>query len=549
MLLCVILLCVQNLSPMAFNTLDVSTLSSTELGFVIESQNATIAAQDKKLATQDEKIAALTHQLDWFRRQLFGKKSERFAPEPDPAQMHLGEVLPIPDKLPEKVKVISAHSRRVAQKDGAESGEELPFFDESQVPLESIVLVHEEAKELKSGEFVLIGEKITYRLSQRPGSYVILKYHRPVMKRKDTQQILTAPAPEGFLEGSRADVSFAAGMLMDKFAWHLPLYRQHQRLAASGITVSRPWLTQLAQRSISLLEPIYQAQFGSIRASRVKTMDETPIKAGRSGHGKMQTGYFWPVYGEEDEVCFPFHPSRAHDFVASALGLKAAAGSVLLTDGYAAYKRYAEKIGITHAQCWSHSRRGFFEALEAEPDGAASALEQIKALYGVEDQIRDNKLLGEAKQIHRLLYSKPLVEHFFAWVDQQLARQGFTPSNPYIQALNYVRERRAGLEVFLTDPDVPIDTNHIERALRVIPMGRKSWLFCWTELGAKHVGIIQSLIVTCRLHGVDPYTYLVDVLQRVSLHPASRVADLTPRLWKRNFADNPLRSDLHYLPA
>ena len=549
MLLCVILLCVQNLSPMASQPLDVSTLSSTELGSVIDAQNATIAAQGKMLATQEERIAALTHQLDWFRRQLFGKKSERFAPEPDPAQMHLGEVLPIPDKLTAKVKTIAAHTRQVAQKDGAESGEELPFFDESQVPVESIVLVHEEAKELKSGEFVLIGEKITYRLSQRPGSYVILKYHRPVMKRKDTQQILTAPAPDGVLEGSRADVSFAAGMLMDKFAWHLPLYRQHQRLAASGITVSRPWLTQLAQRSISLLEPIYQAQFASVRASRVKTMDETPIKAGRCGHGKMQTGYFWPVYGEEDEVCFPFHPSRSHDFVASALGLKAAVGSVLLTDGYAAYKRYAEKIGITHAQCWSHSRRGFFEALDAEPDGAASALEQIKALYGIEEQIREKKLAGEAKQIHRLMYSKPLVEYFFAWVDQQLARQGFTPSNPYIQALNYVRERRAGLEVFLADPDVPIDTNHIERALRVIPMGRKSWLFCWTELGAKHVGIIQSLIVTCRLHGVDPYTYLVDVLQRVSMHPASRVTELTPRLWKQYFADNPLRSDLHSLPV
>jgi hypothetical protein len=90
--------------------------------------------------------------------------------------------------------------------------------------------------------------------------------------------------------------------------------------------------------------------------------------------------------------------------------------------------------------------------------------------------------------------------------------------------------------VFLTDPDVPLDTNHLERALRVVPMGRKNWNFCWTELGAKQVGIVQSLIVTCRLHGIDVYTYLVDVLQRVGQHPASRVAELTPRLWKRHFA-------------
>jgi len=539
----VMMILMQNVaSAPSSSTPEVSTMSGAELQTLVQAQALTIS-------TQGEQIEALKHQLDWFRRQVFGQKSERFASEPDPTQMHLGEVLPVPTSTPETVKTIAAHTRRVTQKDGAESGEELRFFDESKLPVESIMLVHEEARDLASGEFELIGEKITYRLAQRPGSYVILKYHRPVIKRKDTQTILTAPAPEGFLEGSRADVSFAAGLLMDKFAWHLPLYRQHQRLAASGITVSRPWLTQLAQSSISLLEPIYQAQFASIRASRVKTMDETPIKAGRSGHGKMQTGYFWPVYGEEDEVCFPFHPSRSADFVSQALGLKAAVGSVLLTDGYAAYQRYAKKIGITHAQCWAHSRRGFFEALDDEPAGAASALEQIKAMYAVEEEIRDKKLAGEAKQIHRLMYSKPLVEYFFAWVDRELARQGFTPSNPYIEALNYVRERRAGLEVFLTDPDVPIDTNHIERALRVIPMGRKSWLFCWTELGAKHVGIIQSLIVTCRLHGVDPYTYLVDVLQRVSLHPASRVAELTPRLWRQLFADKPLRSDLHGLTA
>ncbi len=84
----------------------------------------------------------------------------------------------------------------------------------------------------------------------------------------------------------------------------------------------------------------------------------------------------------------------------------------------------------------------------------------------------------------------------------------------------------------------------MERALRVIPMGRKNWLFSWTEVGAEHIGVIQSLLVTCRLHDVNPYDYLVDVLQRVSLHPASQVEQLTPRQWKQLFANQPLRSDL-----
>jgi len=312
------------------------------------------------------------------------------------------------------------------------------------------------------------------------------------------------------------------------------------------------------QQVIALLEPIHEAQLDAIRAGRVIAMDETPIKAGRRVEGKasgkkhpggMKTGYFWPVYGEHDEVCFPFFPSRAQVHVEKLLGWSRAAGSVLLSDGYMAYASYAKKTGLTHAQCWAHTRRGYFEAQTAEPEGAGAALEQIGALYAVEEQIREGKLTGANKRLHRLTHSKPQVEVFFDWIERQFQRQGLLPSNPFTQALAYARERRLGLEVFLTDPDVPIDTNPLERALRAIPMGRKNWNFCWTELGARHVGIVQSLIVTCRLHGIDPYTYLVDVLQRVGQHPASRVAELTPRQWKQHFAENPLRSDLYAMDA
>lgn len=244
-------------------------------------------------------------------------------------------------------------------------------------------------------------------------------------------------------------------------------------------------------------------------------------------------------------MCFPYFESRRHEHVREALGSNSIDAAVLLSDGYEAYARYAEKTGVKHAQCWVHCRRGFFEAQRAEPQAAAQALEQIAALYEIERHIRQSKLVGEAKRIHRLEHSKPLVDKFFAWVDERLTAQGLLPSNPLTQALAYARERRAALEVFLADPDVPMDTNHLERALRAIPMARRNWLFCWTEVGARHAGIVQSLITTCRLHGIDPYTYFVDVLQRVAQHPASRVAELTPRLWKQHFADNPLRSALH----
>jgi transposase len=523
-----------------------STLSAAE----IERMSAADVAQlmqskDANIDELKQQVDALTRRVDWFTRQHFGSRSERFILQPDPAQMHLGEVLR-PDPPPtEQRKTIPAHTRRVSRDPVNEAAEAVPFFDESRVPVQTIHVSNPDVEGLSADQYEVIAEKVSYRLAQRPGSYVVLKYVRTVTKRRDTQQVSCAPAPRGVLENSRADVSFVVGLLMDKFGWHMPLYRQHQRLAAAGIKVSRQWLTQLAQAGISLLEPIYDAQFDSIRESRVKAMDETPIKADRTDHGKMKLSYFWPVYGEQDEVCFPFHTSRRAEHVREILGFHHAPGSVLLTDGYAAYDSYAKKVDLTHAQCWAHARRELFEAQDADPEGAAEALEQIQQLYGIEDTIREQKLSGEAKRLHRLTHSKPRVEIFFDWIERKFEQHGLKPPTAFTKALQYARSRRVGLEVFLGDPDVAMDTNHLERALRAIPMGRKVWNFCWTELGAQHVGIIQSLIVTCRLHGIDPYTYLVDVLQRVGEHPASRVAELTPRLWKTLFADKPLRSDLH----
>jgi transposase len=181
----------------------------------VHSQAQTITVQSQQITVQSQQIDALKQQLDWFRRQLFGAKSERFAPEPDPTQMHLGEVLPIPAQRNAERQSVPAHTRRVAKKDGADTGESLRFFDESRVPVQSIILVDAELKGLSADQFEVIDEKVSYRLAQRPGSYVVLKYVRPVIKRRDTQTIHCIPAPAGILEGSRADVSFAAGDLQD----------------------------------------------------------------------------------------------------------------------------------------------------------------------------------------------------------------------------------------------------------------------------------------------------------------------------------------------
>jgi transposase len=501
----------------------------------------------RRIHQLEEHNRRLEQRIAWFERQLFGEKSERRHCAPPPEQLSLGAGLGDPAPAATPTQPVAAHQRRRTTKPVANDAETL-FFDPARVPVEVIPVPNPEMQGLAEDAYVVIGEKVTHRLAQRPGSYVILKYVRPLIKRTDTQTLACPPAPPAVIEGGRADVSFLAGLVVDKFLYHLPLYRQHQRLLAAGITVSRQWLTQQVLTVALLLAPLVAVMLQDIRACRVKAMDETPIKAGRKGPGKLKSGYFWPIWGDTDDggggdIVFLYRPSRAAIHVREGLG-EAGEGQVLLSDGFVVYAQYAERTGIAHAQCWTHTRRYFERAKDCEPEASAEALARIGELYRVEAEIRDQGLTGAAKRDYRLTHAKPVVDAFFDWAEAQLRRAALLPSNPLTKALSYALERRAGLRLYLDDPDVPIDTNHLERALRPIPMGRKNWLFCWSEVGAEAVATLQSLIVTCRLHDIDPYDYLVDVLQRIDRHPASQVHLLTPRRWKQHFAANPLRSDL-----
>jgi hypothetical protein len=203
---------------------------------------------------------------------------------------------------------------------------------------------------------------------------------------------------------SLADVSLLAGLAIDKFLYHLPLYRQHQRMEAAGIHLGRSTLTSLVHRTGDLLEPIYEAVLASIRSGRVIAMDETPIKAGRDGPGKMKQGYFWPLYGDQAEVAFPFAPTRSHAVVRELL---AGYQGVLLSDGYEAYQRFAEKRAeVVHAQCWSHTRRQFVQAEGVEPELTVTALEFIRRLYEQEALLRPKLLEREKRLEWRALHCK-----------------------------------------------------------------------------------------------------------------------------------------------
>jgi transposase len=499
------------------------------------------------LQQQSEQIKSLQHQVEWFKRQLFGSKSEKKDFTDHPYQATIADVLDELPKLPEKnqdEKQEITYQRGKAKKDvlaGSPDDSGLRF-DES-VPVEVIHIPSPELAGDDKDQYTVIGEKVTYRLAQQPASFVVLKYIRQVVKEKTTQVITAPTAPPAVFEKSVADVSFLAGMLVDKFMYHLPLYRQHQRLEQNGFRLARSTLTHLVKRSIELLQPIYQAQLDHILLSKILAIDETATKAGKAKKGKLKQAWYWPIFGEANEICFTFSLSRGVAHLKKQLG---DFRGTIVSDGYKAYECYSQALDhVTQALCWVHTRRYFDEAEKSEPEQVAVALSFIAKLYKVEERIKQETLTGEAKRVYRRQFSQPVVDKFFSWLNEQSQRIDLIPSDPFSKALAYAKKRESGLRVFLEDPDVPLDTNHVERGIRGVAMGRRNWLFSWTEIGAEHVGIIHSLIYTCRLHGVRPYDYLVDVLQRVDRHPASDILELTPRVWKEKFGDNPLRSDLY----
>src|SRR5699024_4401952 len=155
-----------------------------------------------------------------------------------------------------------------------------------EVPVKTITLDAPELKGADADQYEIIGYKTSHRLAQHHSAYEVLRFQRPVLKRKDSGAVSTTPAAFNVLDNSIADVSFLVGMLVDKFRYHRPLYRQHQRLTQRGIHLSRGTLTHLCKRSIDLLRPIAEAQLAHILQSRVLSMDETPIKAGPTKNKK-----------------------------------------------------------------------------------------------------------------------------------------------------------------------------------------------------------------------------------------------------------------------
>jgi len=329
----------------------------------------------------------------------------------------------------------------------------------------------------------------------------------------EAQEILPMVAPRQCpLEGTYAEVSLLAMLLVDKCQYHLPLYRQYQRLIDSGIKVSRSTLTSYFHRTADLLKPIEEALLSSIRAGGVTSIDETTLKVGLSANKnkrQMHKGYLWVIYGMNHEIVFRYSATRNGSNANELLGEDYK--GVLLTDGFSGYQSYDDRMTtIAHAICWAHVRRKFFEALESESAlNAKKAIEFIRLAYEVERKLKASNATPEEVLTVRGERTRRIIDEFFVWLKECFVAESLLPTNLFTKAASYALKREKGLRVFLDNHAVPIDNNHEEREIRNVAMGRKNFMFCWTEIGAEYLSIVYSLMCSCKLQDVNPYDYLV----------------------------------------
>ncbi|WP_165958291.1 IS66 family transposase [Segetibacter sp. 3557_3] len=203
----------------------------------------------------------------------------------------------------------------------------------------------------------------------------------------------------------------------------------------------------------------------------------------------------------------------------------------LQTDGYAAYDDFDTRKGITLMHCMAHARRKFSDALQNDKVRAEYALSMFQKLYAIERNIKDEQLDTDAILELRHQEAVPVLKHLKDWMTDEYPK--VLPKSPIGQAIAYSLPRWDKLSVYASNPILNIDNNPVENAIRPVAIGRKNYLFAGSDEAAQRAAMIYSLFATCRLHKINPYDWLKDVLARMHLYSTSNISELLPHNWKK----------------
>ncbi len=463
------------------------------------------STQQARVAEMEAVSAAQQAQLDELRRAVFGRKSEKL-PTPDQQLRQQGRKAD-----PAKTQATRAERRRQKA--------ELPSERfEHPVPPEQCV-----CPKCGSPELSPLGEGEERVIYERVPEHFVRHVH--VLQKlacRCGEYVVTAPGPRRVAEQTSYGAGLVAHLVVSKCADSTPFYRLEKACKRAGMPLSRSTMVDLFHRAAGEVEPLYDALMAHIAAQQVVQADETTLKMQK----KSSKGWLW-TFLAPDAIGYRFAESRSGQTPTEVLG---GTSGTLVVDAYTGYNTVCTPQGRERAGCLAHVRRKLFDARKLAPEDVDVALGLILDVYRVEHDAREAGIVGTRKHLAlRQSRSRDAMDALHEWLLEQEPK--WPPKSKLGVAIRYPLKQWQALTVCLGDAQVPVDNNASERALRVVALGRKNFLFVGHAEAGQNTAMLYSLVASCEANGVNPEAYLADVLLRVQTHPASRIGELLPHRW------------------
>jgi transposase len=505
---------------------NLDTLDSTALKALILTQQEELLSKDEQLACRDSEIEQLKLLIAKLRRMQFGRKSEKLERQIEQLELRLDE---LETKRAEQevgsptTATVEASAQAVVQRARRALPAQLPREERK-------ILPSQEACPDCGGRLKPLGEDVSEILEYVPEHFKVIRQVRPKLACGRCDKIVQAEAPSRPITRGMAGPGLLAHVLVSKYCNHLPLYRQEEMYAREGVELDRATLAAWVGGASKVLEPLVGALRRYVLAADKLHADDTPVPVLEPGNGKTKIGRLW-TYVRDDRpagdhgppaVWFAYTPDRKGEHPKAHLSTFA---GTLQADAYAGYHPVYETGRVREAGCMAHVRRKFYDLVEAHKSPVGTeALKRIAELYVIETEIRGR--LPEERRAVRSLRSRPLLNSLKQWLEETLGK--LSRKSDTAVAVRYALGRWDALVRYCEDGRLEIDNNAAERALRAVALGRKNYLFAGSDAGGERAAAIYSLVGTAKLNGLDPESYLRDVLSRIADHPVNRIEELLP---------------------
>jgi transposase len=489
-------------------------------------------------------------ELERLRRHIFGQKAEHV----DPGQMQLAfdaivQMLAGTGAQPDAGATGSPDGRDGTAPNGSSGAEDkrrqarphgrqrLP----EHLPVERIELLPPEAQDERGTALVRIGEEVSETLEWRPASFVRLQIVRPkfAVKGEPEQGITIADVPDSPVPRSLAGPGLLAHVLVSKYADHLPLHRLEKMFERWGLHLSRSTLCGWVESCAGKLAIVVEAMAKDALNAHCIAIDATGVLV--QAKDKCRRGHFWVLVADREHVLFRFTPHHNQDGPKEFLrGYK----GYVQADASNVYEQLFRTEQVTEVGCWAHCRRKFFEAMTSDRDRATVAIGFIRKLYAIDKATKE--LAPNRRTEQRRTDAEPVLVAFRAWLETE--DLFVLPRSPIAGAIGYALNQWTALTRFIEDGRLRLDNNRSELELRREAVGRKNWIFVGSKDGAEWNATIVSLIASCALHGIEPWSYLRDVLILLPTWPPDRVIELAPKSWKQTLENADTRERLAASP-